>query len=134
MVVLLDSNIWVSIAINRQLDFIASLHKKNITIVTCKNLVDELIDVLLRPKFKKHFAKNYVEKFIQFHQLSSDIHEVTDIVQVVSDAKDNYLFALCKIAHADYFVTGDKLLLTVGKYYQTSIITLAEFRNLLINS
>lgn len=131
MIVLFDSNIWVSLAINRQLDFIASLNKSNITLITCENLVDELINVLLRPKFKKNFTKDYIERFVQFHQLSTSTFEILDIEPVVTDKKDDYLFALCKIANADYFVTGDKLLLAVHEFYVTNIITLADFKNML---
>jgi uncharacterized protein len=128
LIVVLDSNIWVSLALNRQLDIISSLRKNGITIVSCKNLFDKLITVLTRPKFQKHFTKNYLERFFQFHQLTTTNFELANIETVVSDEKDNYLFALCKTANADYFITGDKLLLKVGKYYVTSVITLSDFK------
>jgi putative PIN family toxin of toxin-antitoxin system len=69
MTIVLDTNIWISLALNRQLDFIAGLHTNGTIIVSCDNLVNELTDVLLRPKFHKKFAKSYVENFIHFHQL-----------------------------------------------------------------
>jgi predicted nucleic acid-binding protein len=50
---------------------------------------------------------------------------------VVTDEKDNYLFALCRISNADYFITGDKLLLAVNEYYKTSILNLADFKNII---
>jgi putative PIN family toxin of toxin-antitoxin system len=131
MVVVLDSNIWISLALNQQLDFISSLNKNGIIIATCKNLLDELIIVLSTPKFQKHFTTNFLEKFIQFHQLTTNIFELSDIETVVTDKKDNYLFALCKVANADYFITGDKLLTAVNKYHNTSVITLTGFKNIL---
>jgi len=131
MIVVIDSNIWVSLAINQQLELIASLHKNGATIVSCKNLLDELLDVLFRPKFKKYFTKTYIEKLVHLHQFVTTAYNITEIENVVSDEKDNYLFALCKISNADYFITGDKLLLTVKNYHKTAIITLTDFKNVL---
>ena len=131
MIVVIDSNIWVSLAINQQLELIASLHKNGATIVSCKNLLDELLDVLFRPKFKKYFTKTYIEKLVHLHQFVTTAFNITEIENVVSDEKDNYLFALCKISNADYFITGYKLLLTVKNYHKTAIITLTDFKNVL---
>ncbi len=131
MTVILDSNIWISFALNQQLEFIASFRKKGNQIISCKNLLDELTNVLRRPKFKKNFSNAYIETFIQFHRLITTVIEPTDIKPVVADPKDDYLFALCKISKADYFVTGDKLLLTVNQYDLTRVITLADFKNML---
>ena len=130
MVVVLDSNIWISFALNMQLDFVASLHENKIKIAGCKHLLDELIIVTSRPKFKKYFSGNYLEKFILFYQVTTTNFAIANIEPVVSDEKDNYLFALCKAAKADYFVTGDKLLLSVNKYQETSVITLTDFKNI----
>jgi putative PIN family toxin of toxin-antitoxin system len=113
MTVVLDSNIWISLVLNEQLDFIAAFQKKGNQIISCKNLLNEVTNVLLRPKFKKRFANNYIEAFIQFHQLITTAIEPTNIESIVTDPKDDYLFALSKISKADYFVTGDKLLLMV---------------------
>jgi putative PIN family toxin of toxin-antitoxin system len=93
-------------------------------------LLDELITVLLRPKFRKYFSKDYIEELIHFHELTTTFFEVNKITEVVADEKDNYLFALCKSAKADYFITGDKLLLNVDKYDNSSIITLSTFKTL----
>ncbi|MDB5123780.1 MAG: hypothetical protein JWP94_1909 [Mucilaginibacter sp.] len=131
MTIVLDTNIWVSLALNQQLDFIADLHKNGTIIVSCENLVNELIDVLLRPKFHKNFTKSYIENFTHFHQLTTTSLKLTHIEQVVADEKDNYLFALCKISNANYFITGDKLLLAINEYYKTSILSLADFKKLM---
>ena len=104
MIVVLDSNIWVSLAINQQLELIASLNKNGTTIASCKNLLDELIDVLIRPKFEKYFTKSYVERLVHLHQFVTTTFKLTEIENVVTDEKDNYLFALCKISKADYFI------------------------------
>jgi len=52
------------------------------------------------------------------------------IPDVVSDPKDNYLFALSAKSKADYLVTGDKLLLAVGKYKKTQLVNLSNFKKI----
>ncbi|MDB5001794.1 MAG: putative toxin-antitoxin system toxin component, family [Mucilaginibacter sp.] len=130
MIIVLDTNIWISLALNQQLDFIEILNSKEIVIASCDQLLDELVTVLLRPKFRKYFSNNHIEDLVHFHELTTILFKVSNITQVVTDEKDNYLFALCKSAKADYFITGDKLLLNVDKYDNSSIITLSTFKTI----
>ncbi|GAA3963444.1 putative toxin-antitoxin system toxin component, PIN family [Mucilaginibacter dorajii] len=128
MIVVLDCNIWVSLALTQQLDFISHLQKSKITIAACQELQIELIEVLLRPKFKKYFTKTYIGQLIQFYKLTTIQFEIIIVTKVVADEKDDYLFALCETANADYFVTGDKLLLREVSYKNTSVISLTAFK------
>ena len=48
------------------------------------------------------------------------------------DAKDAYLLDMAKAIPADYIVTGDKDLLVLGKYNQTTILSYNDFRLLLL--
>ena len=132
MTVVFDSNIWITHTINRQLSYIESLHKNGITIAGCKDLLHELISVLARPKFEKYFTLNYLEDFFKLYLSITTNFELSEIKHVVADEKDNYLFALCEISNADYFVTGDKLLLAVDIYNKTAIKTLSDFKKIFI--
>ncbi|MDP9048184.1 MAG: putative toxin-antitoxin system toxin component, PIN family [Bacteroidota bacterium] len=132
MIIVLDTNIWISLAINRQLEFVADLHQNGTVIASCETLLNELIAVLGRPKFQKTFTRSYIESFILFHQLATTSGKLTTIESVVSDEKDNYLFALCLVSKADYFITGDKLLLAVKNYNRTSVLSLAEFKAIIV--
>jgi predicted nucleic acid-binding protein len=49
---------------------------------------------------------------------------------VVTDPKDNYLFALSEKSKADFLITGDKLVLQVKKHKRTKVITIADFRTI----
>lgn len=131
MIVILDCNIWLSLALNQQLSFISQLNKYNISIATCNELIDEVTQVSSRPKFRKYFSPAYIKQLVDFHQLISRRFPLKAIPNIVTDEKDNYLFALCEASNADYFVTGDKLLLNVGIYKTTKVITLTELRNML---
>ncbi len=84
--------------------------------------------MLSRSKLKKFVDKFIIEKIIKTHDLITREYILTAIPDVVSDKKDNYLFALCLEARADYFITGDKLLLKVNTYNHTKIIALSDFK------
>src|SRR5688572_23011965 len=125
MTTVLDTNIWISLALARQLGYISFLVDSGIAIASCDQLQSELSDVLNRKKFSKYFPSEYIERVLQIHELATDHFDITTIPDIVSDPKDNYLFALCRSSNADFFITGDKLLLDVGKYNDTKILTLA---------
>ena len=131
MIIVLDCNIWITLAINRQIEFPAILQKKKIYIAGCRELYSEITNVLLRPKLRKYFSKLDIEQLIQVYELTTTEYEITTIEAVVSDPKDDYLFALWKLTNADYLITGDKLLLNEKEYGQTRIISFADFKILI---
>lgn len=68
---------------------------------------------------------------LDLHLTTSRLFRLKNIPDIVTDTKDNYLFALCETSNADYFITGDKLLLKVGMYKHTSVISLADFKSII---
>jgi len=132
--VLLDCNIWISLAISRQTDFLVQLYLKNIEIVTCEDLSSEIHDVLRRPKLRKVVPLSIANKIIELHNELTKYYSIEAIPTVISDPKDNYLFALCDTAKVNYFVTGDKLLFSKNPYNNTSIVSLSSFKDLILTS
>ena len=130
MIVVLDCNIWVTLTINKQIDFVADLSDSGITIASCEALRNEITNVLKRPKLSKFISGSDVEKVIELHDLVTTGYKLGKIFNIVGDIKDNYLFALALKSKADLFVTGDKLLLKVNQYKMTKIVTLAMFKEI----
>jgi putative PIN family toxin of toxin-antitoxin system len=130
MTVVLDCNIWVSLTINSQIDFIADLSDSGVVIASCTTLRKEITDVLSRPKLSKFISGSDVNKVVELHDLVTTSYPPGKIPHVVDDLKDNYLFALSAQSKADFLVTGDKLLLQVKKYRKTKIITLSDFKEI----
>jgi uncharacterized protein len=52
---------------------------------------------------------------------------VTSEVSLCRDEDDNFLLALAKDSKADFLITGDKDLLVLKQFENTSILTLTEF-------
>ena len=130
MIVVIDCNIWITLTLNSQIDFIADLSDNGILIASCTALRNEIKTVLDRPKFSKFITQSNIEKVIELHDLVTTMYDPGKIIPVTTDPKDDYLFALSAKSKADYLVTGDKLLLDVGKYKKTEIITFANFKEL----
>ncbi|RYU90375.1 putative toxin-antitoxin system toxin component, PIN family [Mucilaginibacter terrigena] len=130
MTIVLDCNIWLSLAISRQTNFLYQLQKSGINVATCQDLFEELSNVLSRSKFKKYFSDVDIKNLLDIYNLITNTYHISKIERVVSDKKDNYLFALSKMAKADYFITGDKLLLQVNKYELTLMVTLSDFKKI----
>ncbi len=130
MVVILDCNIWISLTLNGKIDFIADLSDDGFILSTCIELRNEITSVLNRPKFSKFISPSGVDKVVQLHDVVTKVYKTGKVLAITADPKDDYLFALAAKCKADYLVTGDKLLLNLGKYRQTKIISLAQFREL----
>jgi|SRR5690606_37037957 len=126
MTIVLDCNIWISLTINRRLDYIVRMAETGIKIASCNELKAEITDVLTRPKLQKFVPPESVSKVAELHDLVSKTYKLTEIPEIVSDGKDNYLFALCAKSKASYLVSGDKVVLEVGMYEKTTMITLRE--------
>lgn len=131
MIVVLDCNIWISLTINSQIDFIAELSDAGNLIASCPEFRNEIENVLNRPKLAKFVAQNTVQKVISLHDLVVTNYNIRKIPNVVRDLKDNYLFALSSKSKADYLVTGDKLLLALKQYGKVKVINLADFKQLI---
>jgi predicted nucleic acid-binding protein len=112
--VIIDTNLWVSFLLTKRFNF-----------------VDELLDVVARPKLKPFFAPQLLDSLLQLIEESALFYEVETTVSVCRDEKDNFLLALAKESQADYLLTGDKDLLVLKKFEQTSIITIAAYKDVI---
>lgn len=127
--VILDTNLWISFLISQNFTEIDQLlEDKRIVLIFSYESLEEFIEVVRRPKFKKFFSKNDVEKLLNIFDQYADFVKVASKVIMCRDPKDNFLLNLAIDGKADYLVTGDKDLLILEKLKNTRIIT---FRSLL---
>jgi putative PIN family toxin of toxin-antitoxin system len=128
--IIIDTNLWISFILTSnysKLDQI--LLNKTISIIFSEELLEEFIDVAVRPKFRKYFSSedllsllNQIEKNCEFVKVKSEVNNCRD-------AKDNFLLALAKDGNAKYLITGDKDLIVLGKFEETEIISITDFLN-----
>ncbi len=61
-----------------------------------------------------------MKEFSELIEIQSDVH-------LCCDANDNFLLNLCIDGNADYLLTGDKDLLTIGAINDTKIVSYGDF-------
>ncbi len=124
----LDVNVYVSFIIGKKLFKLASFSEAGVIIYTSPNLLEELLDVLNRPKIKKHLAppiSKYIQAIENFTLLIDDISKPTIHSP---DKDDDYLFELAHQTDS-VFVTADKELL-YWKNSPVAVISLTTFLKL----
>ena len=126
--VIIDSNIWVSFLIGKNLRHLVQyIQNEQITIVTCKEQLQELSVAFQKPKLKKYFQTNQIETFFSFLQGVALIVPITEITPLCRDPKDDYLLALSIVSKSHFLVTGDADLLDIQKINNTIIIKYSDF-------
>lgn len=128
--VILDTNVWVSYFINARAHYLINwILSNNIEVFTTNKLIDELKDVLYRPKFKKQFPFP-VEEFINLHLSVCTRVKISSKYQGSPDNNDDFLFDLALKTDADFLITSDKLLLNFIPGMDLQIMTFFKFREL----
>jgi uncharacterized protein len=127
--IVIDTNIWVSYFINARADYLIQwLIDHPIEVYSSQELVDEIEDVLARPKFKKQFPYP-VADFVHLHTQLCTMVKADSYYDQAPDADDNFLFDLCYKIKADYLVTSDKRLLSHTPSFALEIITFNGLRS-----
>lgn len=130
--VIIDTNIWISFLIGKHL---AGLHRHinsgQVKIVTCKKQLQELVDVLNRPRIRKYISESQAEEFLDLLCEVAFIVEPKQGAAICRDPKDDYLLYTAITAKANYLVSGDNDLLILDHIGNTQIISYTNFDILL---
>ena len=127
----IDTNLWISFLISRSYSKLDKILKSgSVKLIFSQELIEEFIEVVERPKFKKIFSSADIKNLFSDMYRYADFIEVTTSVQICRDKKDNFLLALCQDGNADFLLTGDEDLLILRKFGKTRIMTLAEYLEL----
>lgn len=126
--VIIDTNLWISFLLTNNLKKIDSLFSTDkIILVFSKELIDEFMEVAMRPKFKKYFSLSDLENLLVKITQKAEFVKVTSIVNLCRDEKDNFLLALAKDGKATHLITGDNDLLILQKIDKTKIVTVTDY-------
>ncbi|MDT3741057.1 MAG: putative toxin-antitoxin system toxin component, PIN family [Candidatus Kapabacteria bacterium] len=129
--VVIDTNLWISYLISDKYKFLDELIiSGSIKLVFSKELLNEFVDVAIRPKFNKYFNKEDVNSLISMFYNYGMFFEIISNVKICRDSKDNFLLNLAIDSQADYLVTGDTDLLVISEFHSTKIIKISQLKNL----
>ncbi len=87
----------------------------------------ELADVLNRPKFDKYVTREERMRFMVGFLKIAEMIEISEVIRVCRDPKDDKLLELAVSGSADVLVTGDKDLLVLNPFRGIKIITPRDF-------
>ncbi len=128
---ILDTNLWVSFLITKNYTHLDEiLFVKKAKLIFSEELLEEFLDVVKRPKFRRFFSSNDIEELLETIQEFSVFVDVNSKIELCRDAKDNFLLSLAKDSKANYLITGDKDLLELKVLEKTKILTIADFFNI----
>ena len=126
--VIVDTNLWISFLITKdfkKLDKI--IFSKNCILVFSQELLNEFLEVVRRPKFRRFFSASDLEEILETIDEYADFVNVQTKIDVCRDPKDNFLLSLAIDGNADFLLTGDNDLLDLIKFGETNIITISDF-------
>jgi putative PIN family toxin of toxin-antitoxin system len=127
--IIIDTNIWISFLIGKELqdlkDLIAS---EKVKVITTDQLINEIKLVTSRDKLKKYFNQDKVSDLISLLDILADKVKIKKIDKICRDPKDDFILALSKESRANYLITGDKDLLDIKVYGRTKIVTVKQFK------
>jgi putative PIN family toxin of toxin-antitoxin system len=132
--VVLDANVLVSAVISKAgppREIVMAWVDGRFELIASPALLDELRDVLARPRFRRWVSVATATEFID--GLGEDALLVDDppaLPGLSPDPDDDYLIALARGAHADYLVSGDRHLLGLADP-QPPVLTPRQFLDLL---
>ena len=128
MKIVLDANVFISALFwggNPRIVLKRAINKIDELFVS-KEILDEIEDVLRRPKF--HAGENEIEYFLKLiEEISNKIIIKNKIKNGSRDKTDNKYIECGTAVNADYIISGDKHLLELKKYNNIKIITVKEY-------
>jgi len=128
--IIIDTNLWISFLITRdftKLDEI--IFSRDAILIFSQELLEEFLEVAKRPKFRRFFSPSDIENLLETIDEYAEFVKVIAKVDVCRDPKDNFLLSLSIDGAADFLITGDKDLLELVKFGETSIISITDFLN-----
>lgn len=130
--IILDTNLWISFLITKNYTEIDDLIKTNkVVLIFSTELIEEFIEVVTRPKFRKFFSKKDVEQLLNTFDQFASLITVTSQLKLCRDEKDDFLLNLAVDGNADFLVTGDKDLLILDQIKNTKILTYPDLLEIL---
>lgn len=126
MRLVVDTNIWVTYLFKANNLFISRMDRLLVahTLLYSENTLQELIETLQKPKLLRFLDTQNNSAFIRLYRQTGEKIKVTSNVLECRDPKDNQFLALAMDGNADFLITGDKDLLTLGVFNRVPIVPL----------
>jgi putative PIN family toxin of toxin-antitoxin system len=125
----LDTNVIISMAIKPTRRLAKELRNGAFTLIISDPILNELIDVLNRPRLrnKYHLTPHYIFAFLQLVRLRCEFFETTEKIEICRDPKDNMFLEVAIVGKANVIVSHDRDLLDLHSFRNIPIIEPIDF-------
>jgi uncharacterized protein len=130
--VVFDTNVWISIFMEKRLKDEFSRVKQDLTVYVSEDIGLEVSKVLHYPQVSEILRKTGLREKDVLRTLAVNTNRVSPKVKlhiIDEDKEDNKILECALAVGADVIVSGDKHLLSLGKFKKTRILTPREFFN-----
>ena len=142
MRVFLDANIWVSYLLNPAGKspvnvVVEAAFEGTYTLLAANPLFDELTrKVVAKSRLARRITAREVERLVDtLREIGELVPAIVEAIPPVTrDQKGDYVLAYALVGRADYLVTGDEDLLTLGEVAGLKVVSPREFVTLLENT
>jgi len=131
--VVYDTNLVVSAALKPgsiPASLVALAMGKQVKLFLSPAILEEYTEVLKRPKFR--FDPDTVDRFLRDLTRAATMVNPTQKVSKASDEPDNRFLECAQKARADYLVTGNKRHFPAPAFEGTTIVSPAEFAQIIV--
>jgi uncharacterized protein len=128
--VVFDTNVWLSIFMNKIITEEFSKNKQNLTIYVSEGILLEISKVIFYPKIAEILKKSNFTPRETIRAIKANSKKVEPNLKLYvsdRDVTDNIILECALASGADFIVSGDRHLLEVGKFRKTRILTPREF-------
>ena len=126
--VIIDTNLWISFLLTKDFTkFDTIIADKKLILLFSQELIDEIVEVTQRSKFRKYFPLDDLERLLLKIRNRADFIKIKNTVTDCRDPKDNFLLSLSVDGKATHLITGDKDLLVLKVYGETKILTMSAY-------
>lgn len=133
--VVLDTNVLVS-AVRAESGPLATIREGWLTgrfqVYVSEPILDEVDRTLTKPYFAERLGPDRPRRFLSLLRRTAVLQAIADPVSgVATHPEDDWILATAKSAHAQFLVTGDKALQSLGAFGSTRLIDPASFADFL---
>lgn len=130
--VVIDTNVFISAVLHSRAvpgRIIQELLNGRIQAVTSPYLIQELVEVSMSAKLSRYFrVQESVASIVQYLRANATLVNGIPTQRVVEhDPDDDYVLACAAEGSADYIISGDSHLLSLGQYRGVPIVSPSQF-------
>lgn len=133
--VIVDTGIIVSAAFRDRTPeeiILFVVEKEDFEWIVSENIIEEYNEVLARKKF--NLPPEILQKWLGLFEQCTTTIEVNIKIDFSRDQKDAKFVECALVAEADYLITGDKDFGEAQKFVRTTIISVSQFKQLVMEN